>query len=125
MIEEIFKNNNLRLTIPRLLIFQILQKNHHPQSAQNIHAKLSKQVDLASVYRNLIIFEQLNIVQREYKKDEDFFYLAKDQHHHIVCSRCGFSECVPCDHNFKIKNFINIKHELTLTGVCASCTRLV
>ena len=121
MIEKIFQKNNLRLTTPRLLIFQILQKNHNPQSAQSIYKKLNKRADLASVYRNLILFEDLGIVQREHKQGEDFFYFATDKHHHITCLRCGHSECVPCEHKFKVKNFINIKHELTLTGVCAKC----
>ena len=123
MIEEVFHKAGLRLTRPRLLVFQILQKNHQPQSAQAIHKQLSRRVDLVSVYRSLAMLEHLGLIQRERTREEDFFYLAETPHHHIVCTSCGRSECVPCAHTFSIKNFKNISHELTLSGVCAQCVK--
>jgi Fe2+ or Zn2+ uptake regulation protein len=122
MIEEVFHKAKLRLTRPRLLVFQVLEKNHRPQSAQNIHKQLDRRVDLVSVYRALAALERLDLIQRERTPEEDFFYLADKPHHHIVCTSCGRSECVPCTHNFSIKHFKNIQHELTLTGVCAQCS---
>lgn len=112
---------DLRHTKPRLLILQTLENNHTPQSAQDIYAKLKKYLNLASVYRNLSVFESLGIVHREHSLNEDYFYLSETQHHHIVCIKCGYKECLPCDHDFRLKNFFNIKHYLILKGVCTKC----
>jgi len=123
--QDIFLKYHLRRTRPRLVIWQLLQANHHPQSARQIHAQIKKQFDLTSVYRNLFMFENLGVIQREHKLGEDYFYVASRKHHHITCTNCGRSECVPCEHEFIFKNFFNVKHSLTLVGVCAQCRHLV
>lgn len=100
-----------------------LEGNHKPQSAQDIHASI-KGVDLASVYRTLSLFEELGIVQRENVAGTARYYLSGDQHHHITCTGCGQTKCIPCEHSFKkIKGFRNITHQLVLTGVCIRCAK--
>lgn len=121
MIAEVFHKAKLRLTRPRRLVFQVLQHNQKPQSAQYIHAGLKRQVDLVSVYRSLQLFERLGLVQREHTRGEDYFYVADKPHHHITCTSCGKSECVPCGHHFALKGFRNVEHQLTLKGVCNVC----
>jgi len=123
MIEEVFHKAGLRLTRPRALVWQILAKNNQPQSAREVHARLGRRADLVSVYRSLQAFEKLGLVQREHTRGEDYFYVADKPHHHITCTECGTSECVPCNHTFSMKNFINVTHQLMLTGVCARCMR--
>ena len=121
MIEEVFHKAGLRLTRPRTLVWQMLAKNKQPQSAREVYQKLGTRADLASVYRSLRAFEKLGLVQREHIRGEDCFYIADKPHHHITCTDCGKSECVPCGHQFSIKNFTNVTHQLALTGVCARC----
>lgn len=122
MHKEILRQSNYKLTKPRKLVLDFLDKNHEPISAGDIYNKLKKDLDKVTVYRILEVFEKLNIVFKENRGKEALYYLADKQHHHIVCQKCGYTECVPCNHLFnKIKNFKNIKHQLILSGVCNNC----
>lgn len=118
---EKLKQAGFRITAPRKAVIEVLEKNHEPQSAQEIHAKLQN-VNLVSVYRALEVLEELGVVQREVAQGVSMFYLAEKPHHHIKCRKCGKVECVPCEHSFKsIKGFKEIHHQLALTGICRKC----
>lgn len=119
---KILKDNGCKLTNVRLSVLGILESEHGLLSAQDIYQKLHFEFDLASVYRSLSLFQGLGIVFSEKVSDREFFYLDTKPHHHIVCRKCGYNECVPCDHlTFSFKNFSNIAHNLTLSGVCKTC----
>lgn len=120
-LKQKLEESGFKLTKPRLAVLEILEKNHTPLSAQEMHAKIKK-ADLASVYRTLNLFEELAIVNAEIIQKEKKYCLADVPHHHIICDKCGYLEKIKCDHFFKsFRNFTNIKHRLTLTGVCNAC----
>ncbi|MBU0531622.1 MAG: Fur family transcriptional regulator [Candidatus Uhrbacteria bacterium] len=124
MFSKIIKDSDYKLTRPRKLILELLEKRHRPLSAQEIHKRLKGSVDLVSVYRTLKIFEELGFLHREENVETIRYYLSAKPHHHIMCESCGRTECVPCRHNFsKIKGFDSIKHRLTLTGTCSACVK--
>ncbi|OGH82625.1 MAG: hypothetical protein A2373_02155 [Candidatus Magasanikbacteria bacterium RIFOXYB1_FULL_40_15] len=115
------KEANYKLTKPRLAVLRILEKKHTPISARELYKKINS-IDLASVYRALNLFESLHIVNAEIIRAEKMYCLAADLHHHIICEKCHLVEKVECHHSFnKIKNFTNIHHRLTLTGLCDKC----
>jgi len=114
------QNAGYKLTKPRQRILDLMNKNHIPLSANDIGKKL-KNIDLVTVYRSLNLFVTLGICQLELLNGEQYYYLAEKQHHHVVCSKCGRMECVPCHHQYQLKNFSHIKHSLTLTGLCTAC----
>jgi len=121
MNEQGNKKAGYKMTRPRRAVLDYLEKVHEPSSAQEIHEQVSN-IDLASIYRTLGLFEKLNIVQREDIAGTARFYLADCLHHHITCSSCGRIECIPCQHSFsKIKGFKKITHQLTLSGICSGC----
>ncbi|NUM25827.1 MAG: transcriptional repressor [Candidatus Buchananbacteria bacterium] len=121
--QNILKKSGLKNTACRKHIIGVLIKTHEPISAETLYQKLKKQYDLVTIYRNLAAFEQKGIVFKEHINKIDRYYIDNAQHHHITCTSCGKTECVPCTHNnFKIKNFINIKHQLVLSGICQGCT---
>jgi len=123
MFEQTVKQAGYKMTRPRRVILDFLSESHHPGSAQEIHERVSG-IDLVSVYRALALFEEIGIVQREDVAGTARYYLANSQHHHITCTKCGCSQCVPCRHQFKsIKGFKNINHQLTLTGLCSKCVK--
>jgi len=100
----------------------MLYSTKKPISARNIYKKYSKELDLATAYRVLKIFEKKDIIYSENTEGGKKYYIAKKPHHHITCKKCKKVECVPCRHNFsEVKNFLLIRHELSLTGVCAKC----
>lgn len=122
MYKDIIKKAGYKLTKPRRLILKALYKKH-PIGAREIHNAINKEVDLASVYRTLSLFCSLNIVQKEVYKNKKLYYLSGKAHHHIICRKCGHIECVPCNHVFShIKHFSNIRHTVSLSGICNACS---
>lgn len=116
------KKFGLKSTPARKAILKILQKNHRPFSVDELHEKLGKKYDIVTLYRNMQEFEKNEIVFRESINRTDYFYFAQNSHHHIICIKCGAIACVPCNHHeIKVKNFKNINHHLTLSGVCVQC----
>lgn len=112
-----------KLTVPRIAALDGLSKLHNPISARSLHKKIGK-IDRASVYRTLNLFEELHLVNVEVIKKEKIYCLASTPHHHIICKKCGYMEEIECNHNFgKFKNFNNVHHQLTLTGVCNKCAK--
>lgn len=123
MILDKLKHAGFRITAPRKAVIEVLESNHEPKSAQEIH-EMAKGSDLVSIYRVLEVFEELDIVQREVMQGADKFYLAENVHHHITCRKCGKMECIPCEHLFKsINGFTDIKHQLSLIGTCLACSK--
>src|SRR5579859_5743980 len=81
------------LTRPRRIVFMALQKSE-PKTMQQLVSACAGQVDRASVYRSVTLFEKLGIVQRlqigwKYKLElSDAF---QRHHHHLTCLKCGQS----------------------------------
>ncbi|MBU0546179.1 transcriptional repressor [Patescibacteria group bacterium] len=111
-----------KMTKARLAILNFLSTHHSPISARNLHKK-NKTFDRASVYRTLNLFEDLHIVNVEVIEKEKLYCFAEKPHHHIICTKCGYTESVKCSHNLgNFKNFKDVYHQLTLTGTCKKCT---
>ncbi|MCB9802977.1 transcriptional repressor [Candidatus Nomurabacteria bacterium] len=124
MKEDLLKQAGLSKTQARQLILDFLEKNQNLVSAGDIYSALSAHLDRVTVYRNLEILEKAGLVFRELSEKEALYYLADKQHHHITCQKCGFTQCLPCDHFFKkIKNFSQVKHQLFLSGLCNKCNK--
>ncbi len=122
MMEEIIRKSGFKITKPRKLVLDILRNNEHPVSAHRIYDLSNNRIDLASVYRTLSMLESLNIVFKERFGNEERFYMADKQHHHIICRKCGLVECIPCRHLFEgIRGFDNVSHNLSITGICKQC----
>ncbi len=122
-IHDILMAAGYKITVPRELILNKLSKEHKPISARSLHKKV-KDINLASIYRTLNLFEELHIVNIELVNKEKFYCLANEPHHHIICQKCGHMEEIACTHSFNnIKNFSNIHHQLTLSGLCDKCNK--
>lgn len=111
-----------KLTRVREDLLSFLEEQEKPMSAQRI-AEFLPGFDLASIYRNLNLFVELEIVNVEQMGGEKVYCLSSQPHHHIVCENCGHIEAIVCDHKFRHKNFSNIKHQLSLSGVCNKCRK--
>ncbi len=127
----ILNSRSQRITAPRLDILGILKSNHHPLTISEIHNKISnKKIDLATVYRTINLFVQLNIVNEIDFKDEFKRYeLVYDRHHHhhIVCKKCRKIENVEACVLIELEKLLNkkgytdISHSLEFFGVCGKC----
>lgn len=120
-IETLLVSAGCRMTAPRMAVLKALSLSSHHVSARELHKRV-KAVDLASVYRTLNLFEELRLLNVEVVEKEKLYCLADTPHHHITCKKCGFAEKVECKHDLgKFKNFTNVSHSLTFTGLCAKC----
>jgi len=124
MYKQALKKFGYKITKSREVVIDFLQRQAQPVSAQDIFDKIRKDLDKVTVYRILEVLQEVGLVFKEYSGREALYYLAEKQHHHIVCRQCGHMECLPCHHFFpKIKNFSNISHRLTLSGLCDKCSK--
>lgn len=94
--------------------------------AKKIIEKLK--MDKVSVYRNLELLSQLNLIRPAINIKGEQFYEKNDDsnhHHHIVCTECLKTSCIDCSEPKikQIKKFNNINHLLIFTGICNSCSK--
>jgi len=134
MENQTIRQAGLKVTVPRVKIFEILQRAEpHHVSAEDVYQALlaaGEEVGLATVYRVLTQFETAGLVQRHnFEENHSVFEIAHGEHHdHLVCVECGqvdeFVDEVIEQHQETIAkraNFTMTDHSLTIYGVCAKC----
>ncbi len=134
-LRTILRGSHLRLSQPRLLIYEQLSVAASPLSPQEIYRYLLKKeqkIGLTSIYRSLDLFESLGIAfkialgpQVKYKLCE-----SGDHHHHIVCKTCGHVvELKFCDLPRWSKKVMEstgyevTDHQLNFYGICGLCRK--
>ena len=131
------KNAGLKVTVPRVKILQILEKQIHNRhfSAEKLYKILlseNEDIGLATVYRVLTQFEAAGLVTRHhFESGNSVFELDNGGHHdHLVCVKCGKVD------EFK-DEFIEIRqreiaerlgyeltdHNFYLYGFCGACRK--
>lgn len=134
---QIISSSKYKLTSPRAAILKAVFKIKEPFSAHDILQAIRKKgdslrVDLATIYRNLPIFEELGLLCRSDFSDEMSRYLLAapghdHHHHHIICRKCEKIEPVDfCvlegqEEILRRLGFSDIRHRLEFTGLCRSC----
>ena len=90
------KNAGLKVTVPRIKILQILEKqvNERHLTAEKVYKILlseNEDIGLATVYRVLTQFEAAGLVTRHhFEGGNSVFELDDGGHHdHLVCVKCG------------------------------------
>ncbi|UDG82184.1 ferric iron uptake transcriptional regulator [Candidatus Vallotia cooleyia] len=89
------KNIGLKVTLPRLKILEIFQRNAvRHLTAEDVYRKLLNEeldIGLATVYRVLTQFEQAGLLTRSnFESNKAVFELNEGTHHdHLVCLDCG------------------------------------
>lgn len=139
MNKELFKNiiqeKKLKLSHPRLLIYQELSNAATPLSPQELFHSLirrKKRIGLTSIYRSLDLFESLGIVFKMINGSTAKYKLCEleDHHHHIVCKTCGsvveLDFCDISDWSVKVMESTGYEvtdHQLNFYGFCKACQR--
>lgn len=129
VIRSLLKRNNYSFTRARRQIFAALAAKG-PLSVASL-ARACSNVNRATIYRNIALFESLGIAHRvnmgwKYKIELSEPYIA--HHHHLHCDKCG--KLFPIeDRNLEkaIKNycaktgFEESNHQLEIYGICPDC----
>lgn len=126
------KQHGFSLTKARESVFKALQ-DKEPQTMQQLITDCSG-IDRASVYRAIVLFEKLGIIQRlqiGWKYKLELTGAFSHHHHHLTCLKCG--QVIPFDEDqelenslqqvAKSKNFIMQGHQLEIQGRCQTCLK--
>lgn len=130
-LDETLRANGYRVTGPRRRVWHALQAGHGHRTVEQLARDVGDDVDLASVYRTLSLFEQLGLARASRFQDDDASRWEPshpDEHFHLVCERCG-----TIDHHVgtlveRIRSHLDEGHgfivgqvDLTVRGVCQRC----
>lgn len=134
---EILTNTGYKVTNQRLRILEILlEHTDKHMSAEEIHEIVkenNKDIGLATVYRALELFEELDIIHKLNFGDGRSRYELKEEdhhHHHLICTSCNevyevaedlleqLEEKIEKSYRFKITG-----HHLKFFGICDVCKK--
>jgi Fur family transcriptional regulator, ferric uptake regulator len=124
LISEI-KKRGIKITRPRREILCALEESSSPLSLNEIHDQI-KEVDFASVFRNVKMFCSLNLVREINMGDKKIRYelLEKEHSHHIICSKCGKIQKLNICFLERIEGLTDYKiteHHMEFVGICPDC----
>lgn len=126
------RDAGLRVTESRRVVFDALAAHPHA-SADDIFGVVSPKLESTSpqsVYNALNDFTAAGLVRRIEPAGHPMLFELRvdDNHHHLVCTRCGAVEDVdcavgqaPCLHPSDERGFTIAVAEVTYWGLCASC----
>lgn len=130
------KKAGLKITLPRMKILQILEKEKdHHLSAEDVYRLLVESGDdtgLATVYRVLTQFEEAGLVIRHnFAEGHSVFELDHGMHHdHLVCVKCGevqefVDEIIEERQRYVAENagYTITDHNLNIYGICGKCKK--
>jgi Fur family transcriptional regulator, ferric uptake regulator len=128
VIKTTLRKKGFRVTDPRVLLLQILEKSGcKPQTADEIR-KRSK-LDKVTVYRTLESFVGAAIANRvEFGDGVTRYEISHGHHHHIVCTECGtvadVEDCLEKGIQKTLEKktgFTVSSHSLEFFGLCRNC----
>ncbi len=137
MADEAFSDrlraHGLRVTAPRVAVLRVLaEAGDHPSAeliAQRVRRRLGS-VSIQAVYQVLDALQSADLVRRIEPAGGPARYEARvgDNHHHVVCRRCGRAEDVdcavgrrPCLTAAETHGFALDEAEVTYWGLCPEC----
>jgi Fur family ferric uptake transcriptional regulator len=132
-LQESLRRAGLRVTAPRLaVLMSVLGEGQHRDAEAIADAARQRLGTLSTqaVYDNLHILEEAGLIRRIQPAGHPSRYEARvgDNHHHIVCRRCGLTVDVDCtvgvaacleppaNHGFVVQ-----ETEVIFWGLCPQC----
>lgn len=126
------KHAGIRITPQRQAVLEYLIKTDTHPTADEIYQSLEKQfpnISVATVYNNLKVFIEHNLVQElNYADVSSRFEFNHADHYHAVCTKCGKFEDIFYPGLEKVErateeltDFKIYGHRLELYGLCKAC----
>jgi Fur family transcriptional regulator, ferric uptake regulator len=131
---ELLREHGRSVTKSRSLLFQYLQKSG-PVSVSKFMRDNTAVADRASLYRTLIMFRELRVIEDRIIRGKRLVELTDDydsHHHHLTCNNCGKSIAITMpgieqqlvelcrEYGFEADG-----HVIEANGLCADCRRMV
>lgn len=131
-IENILKENNLKNTKGHFAVLEVLMKEKHPLTVEDINKNIKIKLNLTTLYRILEKFSDKRIIyQTTFLDGKSYFEYQHQHHHHITCKNCGVRNKIDFCVSNKINkidltktNFNKISdHILEFFGMCNKCQK--
>lgn len=136
-VQDTLRQAGLRVTAPRLAVLSAVLGEGQHRDAEAIADAARRQIGTLStqaVYDNLRLLEEAGLVRRIQPSGHPGRYEARvgDNHHHIVCRRCGVTadvDCTvgaaPCLEPSAKHGFIVEEAEIIFWGLCPACRQKI
>jgi Fe2+ or Zn2+ uptake regulation protein len=131
---RLLRVSGYRVTRPRRAVWSVLNDAQGHLTVEEVATLVAERqpgVNLASVYRSLALFAQLNLVRESRLGDEDvtrWEVAHPDEHFHLVCDVCGRVDHHAGDLVAQVVAHLRTGHqfeprsvELTVAGRCREC----
>ena len=134
-IKSIIKDAGLKCTIPRMMILELLTKEHRPVSINEITKHLNHTViNMVTIYRTMDTFVEKKLVRHvesighEQLFEAHLFDTCQTNHPHFVCRKCKKIECMENTPKIKVPPFALITQfkveeiHIQVRGICTKCS---
>ena len=122
MVEDLLKNNNLKVTKQRVCVLKSIIELEDNASIHNIVSSVD--IDKSTVYRIINTLITNNVIEKDINYDNLDYYKLKSNHkHYIKCVKCkkiSTLDSCPFD-NVNVGDFEVINHSLKIEGICKDC----
>ncbi|EGL83157.1 ferric uptake regulator, Fur family [Caldalkalibacillus thermarum TA2.A1] len=128
---KILKEKGYKYTGKREEMIRIFAAEKRYMTAKEMLEKMQEYypgISFDTIYRNLALFEQLEIVEATQLKDERIYRMTcspHNHHHHLICTECGRTERInmcPMDAIFGTPDGFTITgHKFEIYGYCDQC----
>lgn len=133
-IEKTLREQGYKITKQRKSILKVfLKEKDNLLNAQQIHNRVKEiypTIDFSTVYRNIELLVDRDIIHRINTDKSYGSYKLKEQkehHHHIICKDCGRTEAIEfcpfkqMEGQLREKDFLPTEHSFEVFGYCAKC----
>jgi Fur family ferric uptake transcriptional regulator len=131
-LEAALRRAGLRITAPRIAVLRAIRRTPHAtveDLAERARQRLGA-VSTQAVYDIVAVLEQAGLVRRIQPSGHASHYETRvaDNHHHVVCRRCGAIadvDCavgaMPCLEPSSTSGFTIEEAEINFWGLCPAC----
>lgn len=136
-LKERIKDKKYKLTTQRQTILQgFIDSEDKHLSAEDVYGivkKIAPEIGLATIYRTLDLFTELDLLKRlDFGDGRNRYELNSDElshfHHHLICTKCGVVKEFEDDMLETLEsiiakklNFRTLDHQLKVYGYCGDC----
>lgn len=130
---KILKSKGYKVTPQRIAVYDVLRNTKEHPTVEAIYTKLQPMyptMSLATVYKSLEMFKEVDLVQELNVGEDKFRYDANiNNHPHIICTCCSRVDDVDDEAFFNLTEQVATKTGYQLTGqklyfygLCPACT---
>lgn len=138
-LKSVLKEKGYKMTPQRIAVLEAIVENPGKHlSTEEIYDLVKvtfPEIGLATVYRTLILLDELEVISKLNLEDGCVRYEINDNeerhhHHHLICSTCGkvlevevdlldeLESKIEKDYDFEIRD-----HKLKFYGLCSDCRK--